>query len=88
MKWEFSKVPKTLATAEVRAMGRLLEGLQWSPFLETGKTSVCFREEGLVQEIRMRQKDNKEQVPVHQQIPSEIGEECHHDLKPCLSLKN
>ena len=33
-------------------------------------------------------KDNKEQAPVHQQVPSEIWKECHLGLKPCLSLKN
>ena len=33
-------------------------------------------------------KDDKEQAPVPQQIPSGIWEECHQGLKPCLSLKN
>ena len=39
MKWELSKVSKTLATTEVRAIGRWLER---SPFLGTGWTSFAL----------------------------------------------
>ena len=89
MKWELSKVFENLSNSRSES-NRAIVGGVGVVTLFRNRLNKCMlpRRRITAGNKNEAKKTKKGQAPVHQQIPSEIWEECHQGLKPCLYLKN
>ena len=94
MKWELNKVFENLNNNRSES-NRAIVGEVGAVTLLRNRLNKCMLPRRRISagnkneaKKKKKKKNDKEQVPVHQQIPSEIWQECHQGLKPCLSLKN